>query len=122
MMQGVPRRGSNTVCPCCGQTLPPVGGPPGLELFGFYKVIFQAVTKAGEFGIPADRLFQVMYGDRRDGGPDSGRRSMWVIICNLNRKLKPFGLAVRANPGGGPGARSYTLRKLVVVQPTTHQP
>lgn len=108
--------GSHTVCPHCGQTLPPVGVPKGLHLSRFAMVIFQSVQKSGENGISSDRLFDRLYSGDPDGGPLSGKKSMWVQVKNLNRKLAPYGLVIRAPNGGRGTTTSYTLRTCV---PTT---
>jgi len=86
--------------------------PKGLKLSRLQLIIFTAVQKAGEHGILSDRLFDAMYNDRIDGGPLSAKVVLRVIVYQLNARLLPFGLQVRAEHTGHGSARNYTLRKL----------
>ena len=112
MMDELPRQADSTVCACCGQTLPPKGLPRGVEFTRRERMIFEVVQAAGKLGISSDRLFDRLYAADPDGGPLTGKKSMFVIIRRMNQKLAAVGLLVRA-PGGGNGTTgSYTLRKI----------
>jgi hypothetical protein len=86
------------VCRCCGQTLPPE--IPGLVLSTHQQRIFAIVRRAGRWGVTSDALFERLYADDPEGGPLSGRRSMHVIVQNLNIKLRAHGKRIRCPPRG----------------------
>lgn len=81
-------------CPACGQTLPREAVIRDASLSPLQSSIFRAVEKAGSHGIHRDRLFQHLYGDRADGGPDSGVRCIQVHIFQLNKRLAKIGKRV----------------------------
>lgn len=89
-------------CPCCGQTLPP-DLPKGLKLRGRKLEVFNMVRRAGQYGITADRIFDRLYELDPNGGPDKGLKIISVFVCYLNKRLRPFGMRVRAEPNGGRG-------------------
>ena len=95
------------VCDKCGQTLPRdfmwLGSNKGVALTGLQRKILERVTKAGNNGVHAETLFQHLYGNRVDGGPEF--KSMAVVVRHLNKKLRPLGKAVLA----GKGQRFYKL-------------
>ena len=94
-------------CPHCGQTLPRdflwVGSDRGIALSGLQRQILERVTKAGQNGIHAERLFDFLYDHRADGGPSF--KSLAVVVRHLNAKLRPVGKAVLA----GRGQRYYRV-------------
>ncbi len=53
---------------------------------GYQGRIYEIVKKAGKNGIHSERLFGLLYGHDPGGGPDF--KSMAVIICHLNKKLR----------------------------------
>jgi hypothetical protein len=100
------------VCACCGQTLPPES-PEDLVLKPQHRAIVERIRRAGQYGINSDVLFDYLYADDFNGGPDSGKTSMYVRINYINKKLKPFGKVIRAPQGGNAGgSTSYVLRDL----------
>lgn len=74
-------------CMCCGQTLPPRDPVPDF-LTPLGSKLFRRVRRAGLYGIPAEVLFNHLYGDRPDGGPLGGLHSMAVVISQANFHLK----------------------------------
>jgi len=82
-------------------------------------VIFSSVKKAGQRGIPSDRLLGVMYDGDPGGGPLTAKSSMAVIMHRLNLKLAVFGLRICSERTGNRSPREYVL---VAVPATTHQP
>lgn len=102
---------STEICKCCGQTLPPPR-PEGLRLPPGYAVIFDRVYRAGRNGVPQQTLFDYVYGNTPNGGPDSGVTSLRTRIFYLNqRHLKKHGMRIRAKSGRG--STGYVLQFLV---------
>jgi hypothetical protein len=94
------------VCPHCGHPL----APPGVkgELQGRQRAFFEIVESAGTYGIDGGRLRIKLYADDRNGGPESPN-IIAVMAQQINRKLKPWGLSIRAKGGKG---EPYKLRLL----------
>lgn len=99
--------GTGCTCTHCGQTLPRDYLILGLR--GKQRIIFEAVSKAGQYGLNSDRLFDMLYSEHPDGGPDTGKKVLHVLVRSVNRKLKPFGKYIAAPRGQG-GPSNYTLR------------
>ena len=99
-------------CPCCGQSLPDER-PLGLRLARSTTRLLELVIKAGKHGIPTDILFDRLYADDPNGGPETGIGCMQVRIWQLNRRLRTVGKEIRAidNPGRG-GYGRYVLRNV----------
>jgi hypothetical protein len=93
------------LCPTCGHPIRdwlhlrsvPLPGEDFPVLKRHQKTIFETVKRAGDNGIPAGRLFDILYGADPNGGPDFNTLS--AIISHLNRKLKPHGVKVFAGRG-----------------------
>jgi hypothetical protein len=98
-------------CPACGQTLPEKPLLDGAYFTPHQSRIFEIVVRAGSSGIGSDDLFDALYRDDPDGGPLSGRKSMYTTIGALNRKLAHHGLRLRATPNGRRTAWNYVLDK-----------
>jgi hypothetical protein len=81
--------------------------------------VFDQIKRAGDHGIETDRLLEMVYADREDGGPLSGRKIIHVMICSINKKLRKTGFEIRCMPrgvvdrvNGGRISGDYVLRKL----------
>ena len=87
-----------SVCPSCGQTLPRdflfVGTSEWFRVEGKQRLVLQRVLKAGVHGVHAEVLFEHIYGNDVDGGPDF--KCLAVTIRHLNKKLAPLGKRVWA--------------------------
>ena len=96
----IPRSG---VCQCCGQSLPRdflfVGSDIGLPVRGKQAQILDAVMKAGTHGIDPDRLFDLLYADDPNGGPDVGNRIVSIHINALNKRLVKVGKRIKGQRG-----------------------
>ena len=104
---------TDNTCKCCGQTLPPAR-PEGLRLPPGYGVIFYRVYRAGKHGVSQDLLFDHVYGDHPDGGPDCGVVSLRARICALNKRhLHKHNMRIRAKRGRG--SCGYVLEFLVEI-------
>lgn len=87
-------------CACCGQTLPPVD-PPGVKLTPRERRIYEIIQRAGKHGISADLVFDRVYADDRDGGPNTQLKIISVFVCSLNRKLPKAGQMIKSGDWGG---------------------
>jgi len=85
------------LCPNCGRDM---RGDPleGFDLTAGQWDLYEIVRDAGAKGIKSDRLFRRLYG--RGGDKASGMATMHVRINQLNERLRPKGLAIRASRGG----------------------
>jgi hypothetical protein len=88
-------------CPCCGGDgmVPDIGA----RLTGIERDIFDIVTGSKCHGVTLDGLVDLIYGARRDGGPDDARATTRVRIWRMNKRLSEIGLRVKAT-NLGPGA------------------
>lgn len=97
------------ICECCGQALPRdfLLVDSEILLRGNQRVIWEAVLKAGRYGIDRDRLFQLLYGHDPDGGPEN-MNIVSVNVYMINKKIKKLGKRIEAPRGQGES--TYTLR------------
>lgn len=72
------------------------------------RQIVMAIHKAGARGLTSEELFEAVYKDDEDGGPETGVKIIATHIFGINRKLKPHGVHVRHTQPGGRGARAGT--------------
>ena len=93
----------------CGQTLPEKPVLNGTHLTPYQKRILEIVTRAGKNGISTDDLFDKLYAEDPDGGPLTGRKSLYAIVSALNDKLEHHSMRVRAQPNGRRAAWNYVL-------------
>lgn len=100
-------------CPCCGQTMPPKG-PAGVKLTARQQRIYEIVRRAGPNGIKTDLIFDRLYSEDSNGGPDTQTKIISVFVCSLNKKLSQIGWRVRGTDWGGRSPRfaTYTLVRL----------
>lgn len=94
-------------CPQCG--FPIASDRMIRELPEVQKSIYDTVSKAGSAGAPLGAIIEQVYAGDPHGGPLYAEDSVRVAKFNLNKKLAPMGLAIRASLGRG--AR-YFLRTL----------
>jgi hypothetical protein len=76
------------------------------------RKMIERVHRAGTEGICSTDLFDYMYGDDPNGGPDHGVKAMASFICNLNKKIKKDGRRLRAPKGGMKLPGNYVLEQL----------
>lgn len=89
---------ADKVCPCCGQTLPPPG--PDVHLTPRERTVFEAIRKAGKYGIPVERLINALYADHEDGGPLHAKHIVYITVRALKDKLAPFGAIINSYGAG----------------------
>jgi hypothetical protein len=82
-------------CPTCGQ--PKLTGD--LLLPHIKQRIYELVSQHP--GISAEHLCELVWADDPSGGPESGRKTIHVHVNQLNRRLAPFGIAVRGSLTAG---------------------
>lgn len=97
-------------CPTCGQTLPPDRTRWAYMFRGRSAKIVEIMQKVGSEGIFSDALFERVYGDDPDGGPDGGVKSMSCLIAAINRRLKTVGKRIRATSRGRGGYHPYVMQ------------
>lgn len=97
-------------CPTCGQTLPPDRKGWSYLFRGRSAKIVEVVQKVGPNGIVSDALFDRVYGDDPDGGPDGGVKSMCVLIAAINRRLATVGKRIRCTSRGRGGPHPYVMQ------------
>lgn len=92
---------TSIICPCCAGK-GEIEGDAYELLTPMQKRIYAAIRdNAGKLG--GERLINMLYGDRFDGGPDYPWDSIHVTIHNMNKLLAPLGQRIRASRRG-PGA------------------
>lgn len=67
-------------------------------------VLFNAVAER-PYGVTSAELVDILYGHRRDGGPEWAANSISVILHRLNKKIAVLGLRIRG--WGGPGSKFH---------------
>jgi hypothetical protein len=87
-------------CPHCGQAIV----PDSLPLTPIQRRIVDVVRRRGE--VNAEDLRRAVWANDEDGGPEN-LKTLHVHIYLLNKKLRRYGLVVRANKGAG---ATYQLR------------
>ena len=100
------------VCQHCGQIIPPKSTIFDNALVK--KRIYSFIAKHPE-GVTRDQVFERVYADDRDGGPDYPN-VISVHIASMNRMLKPLG--VRIHSTGGHWTR-YTIQTRGVERATS---
>ena len=89
-------------CPRCGQPIV----PEGLSLPPIKRRILDAVQRCP--GISAGELRDVVWAADPSGGPEDPK-VLHVHVSQLNSRLAPFGVMVRAPKGAGAGYRVRLL-------------
>ena len=79
---------------------------------GRRATLLQAVHKAGARGVTVARLFDLLYGDDPNGGPQDGANIISVYVSQINERLAKFALRVRCNRNGRAGGGSYVLEAI----------
>jgi len=105
-------------CPCCEQPLPQ---RTGLKLVPRYNIVmtsehavvlsphaFKILEAVMRCARPIDDLIDVLYSERRDGGPDTARECVITSVTRINKAINPMGWAVR-NHSRGMGTHLYRL-------------
>ena len=95
---------AQAICPCCGQPIL----PEGLSLPPIKRRILDAVQRRP--CISAEELRGVVWASDPSGGPED-RKVLHVHVFQLNQRLAPYGVMVRAPKGAGAGYRVRLLSR-----------
>ena len=87
------RSKANCRCPTCGTVI----SVEEVYLSPTQRRILDLVKRHGE--IRPEVLWDAIWGSDPNGGPES-RSTLMVHIVNLNKRIKPQGIAVRQRPRG----------------------
>ena len=90
------------ICECCGRPFPP---EIKFRKGTIRQRIYEVIVRSGQISTP-DLMGIVWTG--ADGGPNSSR-AVHSHVREINKKLREYGVAIRATTG--PGAE-YALRRL----------
>lgn len=102
------------LCPTCGhETIQraPIEGLTSAPLGRVERRIVEALARAYPGHISSDRLIDIIYGDKADGGPDNPRVIISVTMIRLRRKLPAFGWTI-PKARSGPGTEGYHLEPI----------
>lgn len=69
---------------------------PSVKLTRTQEKLYEAVKADMPRGASRDRLVDVLYGGRADGGADNDRVTLRTHIYKLNLKLRPLGCEITA--------------------------
>ena len=67
-----------------------------------YRIV-ECIHRAGAGGRTSQDVFDYVYGDKANGGPDSGVKIIAVHICRINKMLKPHKLRIHHTQVGRGG-------------------
>jgi len=98
-------------CPSCGQTLPRKL-PIVPEARGIKRRLLDIVHRAGPNGISTDDLFDMIWGNSSDGGPETGTKTLHVHVSVLNKALLKHKLKIKNTDVGRGACGSYKLVEL----------
>jgi hypothetical protein len=94
-----------SICPCCGR--PKLNSEAEASLAPMERRLYQIVDQAGAPGISNPQCIAKLYAGDPRGIPRSSN-IVAVMVSHLNRKIRPFGIAIRSK--GGPGAVYRLIR------------
>lgn len=93
------------LCPTCHRPMSehaPADALKDARLDPQCRIIVTELVAAYPKSVPTVRLFDALYFDDPNGGPDNPRSVVAVKISNLRRQLKPYGWTVpKINIGEG---------------------
>lgn len=101
------------LCPCCEQELPPhhsnlkvipgrglvVKGDKFSQLTQSQMTIFNEIYEKMPLGVVLDRLVEVLYQHRPDGGPLTAHNTVHVMVAQANRRLQKLNVRITAGRG-----------------------
>ena len=94
-------------CQCCGQPLLPP--PVKMRLSPQQRRIYEAVR---QFPRTTEQLHELLYGADPNGGPLAGTKTIHVVVSQINRRLRPYGVKLR-----NPHQSHYHLVEVDVANP-----
>ncbi|MFC3208124.1 helix-turn-helix domain-containing protein [Aquamicrobium soli] len=103
----------NIHCPTCGHELAvmPLAGVSEIPLEGQARAIADLLAKAYPKSVSRTAIWDALYGDDPNGGPDNPDAVINVRIYRLRKQLAPYGWTVpKASPGRGNHGRYRLVR------------
>lgn len=91
------------MCPCCGGFIgeaAPIAQVRDYVTAPAQRLIFDMLSKSPGEPVMRDRIVSRMYSHRRDGGPDQSDNTLRSMVCQLRRKIEPFGWTITTSKGG----------------------
>lgn len=99
-------------CPCCGNSIGEAAPieqvketitPPAL------RIIFDMLSRS--IGQPVMRhiIIERIYGNRRDGGPETADTILKSQVSQLRRRIEPFGWTITVSRGGAGDLAQWRL-------------
>lgn len=86
---------------------------PDIRFTERQRKIVTAVLRAGKHGIATDRLFNSVWDDLLNGGPETGHKVLHVHISAINKQLRPRGWQLSGEHTGTRHAYGrYVLAKM----------
>lgn len=96
-------------CECCGH--PMVSDKIGVVLTVTQHRVYEVVKRAGSAGITCKEIFDRVYANDPDGGPNSPG-IISVCISQANKRLAQFGLKMQGTKGPAGGIRLVRINKV----------
>lgn len=76
--------------------------------YGQQRIVLEQLSRGQPMSVP--RLVSVLYGSRRDGGPEHPNRVVIKTIRELRRRLRPLGITVLSiGVGRNTGSHAYVV-------------
>ena len=95
-------------CRYCGQPFAH-GAIIGLHPNTVKGQVYDMIASSGSYGIESKKIFDTIYGRRRDGGPTTGIKIVHVLVNHINRLLKPHKKVVRNRGNAGGRQRGFAI-------------
>jgi hypothetical protein len=100
MISGLqPPRLKSRICPTCGHPMPSDEAAGVLAMR--QRQLYEIVRASGTEGIGWRDIMSKLYADDPSGGPE-GSNIISVMAIEINKKIKPFGVALTARRGPWP--------------------
>lgn len=90
-------------CPSCGGHIgeaAPIEQVRQIVTPPAQRLIFDLLARTVGAPVMRDVIMDRMYGGRRDGGPDTGDSVLKVHVCQLRRRIEPYGWTISNSKGG----------------------
>lgn len=105
-------------CPCCGSRVPalPIEGLASVPVTTQQRRILDAMVRAYPRIVGNEYLFDAVWGDRADGGPNGDLMNQIAVqMVKINRVIRPLGWQLSGAYNGRAGAK-----RLMQIKPRTN--
>lgn len=99
-------------CPCCGGLIGQAATIDEVRkavTAPALRIIFDSLSRNVGQAVPRNRIADLLWGGRSDGGPETGYRNLAVQVSQLRRKIEPFGWTINRSLGGSGNHSSWRL-------------